>query len=127
NLAYLNQQDGAVYKFYSEVTALERKDGAYRLELQTGEVITAGRVCVAAGVGSRAIFRHLGLDLPVNPSRGQMVISERLPATVNHIFGGGSIHQFTQPGVLMMGLATNELGVDENVNTYAGLQHVIGA
>ncbi|MEX2355658.1 MAG: FAD-dependent oxidoreductase [Thermaerobacterales bacterium] len=122
---YLARELGATYKFYTEVTKLEQHDGRYTVHTNQGVVIRAGKVCLAAGVWSPAVSETLGIDLPIHPSRGQLVVSDDLPATVAKIVGGGSLHQWKQPGPILMGSVTNEDGISENVNTYDGLQGVL--
>ena len=50
----------------------------------TGEYL-ADRVVIAAGAWSAQLLRETGLDLPLNPVRGQMVQFQALPGLLKHI------------------------------------------
>ena len=47
--------------------------------LKNGEEIACGRVVCAAGAWSKEIGRGVGLDVPVEPQRGQLIITEQVP------------------------------------------------
>ncbi|MBW2057638.1 MAG: FAD-binding oxidoreductase [Deltaproteobacteria bacterium] len=51
----------------------------YRLDIEGGAEILCGHVVCAAGPWSRRIGRMVGLDIPVEPQRGQLIITEQVP------------------------------------------------
>ena len=59
------------------VDAIEPTSAGYRLS-RGAESIEAGRVIVAAGLGTRKIAGRLGVDLPIRPQKGQAIITERV-------------------------------------------------
>ena len=73
------------------------------------ERFTAAKLVIAAGLGSRKLAPMVGLDMPVSPLRGQIVVTERLRpfldiATVN-------LRQ-TEEGSVMMGTSQEDVGFD---------------
>ena len=53
--------------------------GGFRLHCSHGEM-QAGKVVIAAGLGSRDLAAQVGLDMPVRPVQGQSLVTERAPA-----------------------------------------------
>ncbi len=59
------------------VDAIEREGGEFRLATGQGE-IRAGRVALAAGNANMRLAPMVGLEAPMMPERGQIVVTERL-------------------------------------------------
>jgi sarcosine oxidase subunit beta len=114
---------GTDFRPYSAVTNVERDASGFRIATATGEV-RAERIVIAAGVWSREIAKMLGFRIPLNPSRGQVLVSESMPPTVRHILANGSIRQLIERGIILFGrvMETDQL---ENVTTYEGLQYAL--
>lgn len=79
----------------------------------------AGRVVLAAGLGNVPLAAQLGLEAPVRPVRGQVVITEKLKP-----FMPRGIHfiRQTADGGLICGESSEEAGFDEGT-TRPVLQH----
>ena len=58
------------------VEAIEPAGGGYRLR-RGDQQFLAGQVVIAAGLGSHAIAKGLGMTLPIRPQKGQAIITER--------------------------------------------------
>ncbi|MCX2901644.1 NAD(P)/FAD-dependent oxidoreductase [Pseudomonas mandelii] len=59
------------------VNAIEPSSSGF--ELRAGEHRwCAGQLVLAAGLGNRALGAELGMDVPVSPNRGQILVTERL-------------------------------------------------
>lgn len=69
----------------------------------------AERVVVAAGLGASAIGPMVGLDVPLRPSRGQLLVTERL-APLLPIPASG-LRQ-TNEGTVMIGVTQEDMGFD---------------
>jgi glycine/D-amino acid oxidase-like deaminating enzyme len=80
----LGQTQGVDYRAGQTVRSIERSSsGAFRID--TGDIsIDASNVVLAAGLGNRSLGAMVGLDVPVAPVRGQIVVTERLPRFLNH-------------------------------------------
>lgn len=83
--------------------------GGYAVGTETGERFEAATVVIAAGLGNRALGRLVGLEVPVRPVQGQVIVTERaepllaLP-TIN-------VRQ-TDEGGFMLGASEAEVGLD---------------
>ncbi len=67
---------GVTYLPNRPVEAITYTGGEFRLSTPAGEV-RAGKVVLAAGVGNARLGPMVGLDVPVRPQRGQIVVTER--------------------------------------------------
>jgi len=79
--------------------------------------ISGRRVVLAAGLGNPALGRPLGLDIPVSPLRGQILVTERvepfLPVCTNKL-------RQTPEGTVMFGSTEEEAGFDDGT-THAAM------
>jgi octopine oxidase subunit B len=77
---------------------------------------SAARVVIAAGLGSKAIAAQVGLDVPVRPQRGQILVTERLEPFLPVPMLG--VRQ-TQDGTVMIGATHEEVGFDTSTTSAA--------
>src|SRR5690606_20135888 len=77
---------------------------------------TAPKILIAAGNGSGSLARQVGLDVPVRPQRGQMMITERF-APILPLPAGG-IRQ-TGEGTSEIGATQEEVGYDPSTSVDA--------
>lgn len=64
------------------VTAISSKDGAFRLVTKHGEIV-AGKVVLAAGNANAQLAPLVGLSAPMDPNRGQIIVTERAAPFLN--------------------------------------------
>ena len=62
-------------------------DGDYQIHLDTGTIVPARRLVLAAGAWTRQLALGLGVDLPVGARVNQMMVTERAPPLVNGVIG----------------------------------------
>jgi hydrogen cyanide synthase HcnC len=95
------------------VETIEPHGGGFRLATQGGHV-AAGKIVLAAGNGNARLGPMVGLDVPVRPQRGQIVVTERarpfLPYPVVTI-------RQTDEGSVMLGDSVEEAGWDDRVGS----------
>lgn len=84
----------------------------------------AARVVLAAGLGTRALGAGLGLDVPLRPQRGQLLVTERLGPLLPVPASG--IRQ-TAEGSVMIGMTQEEVGYDLTTTTGAAARMSRGA
>jgi hypothetical protein len=84
------------------------------------ETFAAGRVVIAAGLGSRRLAPMVGLAMPVEPLRGQIIVTERLQPFLN--FATHTLRQ-TAEGSVMAGDSHEAAGFDNGV-TVPVLHHI---
>ncbi|MBY6153792.1 FAD-binding oxidoreductase [Vannielia litorea] len=104
---------GGKILFRSPVERIERRSAGYRLQ-GASEVWECDRLVVAAGLGTAALVRPLGLDLPLRSQRGQVLVTERVGTMLPYPASG--LRQ-TAEGTMMIG-ATHE-NVGEHTGTTA--------
>jgi hydrogen cyanide synthase HcnC len=73
------------------------------------ERLACDKLVIAAGLGSRDLAPMVGLDMPVNPLRGQIVITERMRPFLDH---ATHVLRQTEEGGVMMGDSHEEVGFD---------------
>jgi len=89
-------------------TAIERDGDGLRVRFGD-EQASAPRVVIAAGLGSQALARQVGLDVPVRPQRGQILVTERLAPFMPLPASG--LRQ-TGDGTVMVGATNEDTGFD---------------
>jgi glycine/D-amino acid oxidase-like deaminating enzyme len=92
-----------------------RGDVGFEIALD-GETIGAGRVVIAAGLGSSALAAQVGLELPIRPQRGQILVTERLEAFLP--LPMMDVRQ-TREGTVMIGATNEETGLDHSTTADA--------
>ena len=68
-LAAMAERDGVEFHFGSRAQSLRREDGGVTSTTNRGQ-LRADVVVIAAGCGSAALARPLGIDLPIAPAKG---------------------------------------------------------
>jgi glycine/D-amino acid oxidase-like deaminating enzyme len=88
------QARGVTLRLHQRVHALEARHGAWRVLTrslagtdipQAAAEIDVGAVLIAAGAWSREILSPLGVDLPLVPVGLTMSVTQRAPATIQHL------------------------------------------
>jgi glycine/D-amino acid oxidase-like deaminating enzyme len=92
----------------AHVERIEAAGGDFRLVLK-GETLVVPRIVIAAGLGSRALARQVGLEVPVRPERGQVLVTERLAPLLSLPASG--LRQ-TREGTVMIGATKEDSGLD---------------
>ena len=88
------------------------QNGGFRVVTQRGDFV-AGKVILAAGNGSAALGADVGLDIPVGPERGHIIVTERTRPLFNHVLG--QVRQ-TDEGTVMLGATKESVGFDTGFN-----------
>ena len=73
------------------------------------ETIRAGKVVIAAGLGSRKLAPMVGLDMPVDPLRGQIIVTERVRPFLDY---ATHVVRQTDEGSVMLGDSQEDVGFD---------------
>ena len=74
----------------------------------------AGKVVLAAGLGNRALAPQVGLNAPVTPNRGQVLVSERVEPFLH--YPTLNVRQ-TDEGTVQFGDSMEEVGFDDFTTT----------
>lgn len=90
------------------------------VQTREGERLTAGQVVVAGGAWSAGLLAALGLDLPVSPVRGQMLLYRAEPGTVKRILLYKDRYVIPRrDGRVLVGSTLEHVGFDKQVTTCA--------
>ncbi len=115
------QRLGGVYLPNHRVASIAARGDGYALATGNGAVY-ADKVVLAAGHGVRELGPAVGLDVPIRPQRGHILVTERtapiLPLPM-------SAFRQTAEGTVMLGVSAEEAGYDDRVQT--GTLHDIAA
>ncbi|MBJ3775641.1 NAD(P)/FAD-dependent oxidoreductase [Acuticoccus mangrovi] len=109
------QAQGGAFIPHTSVEAVRAVRGGFAIATSAGEIV-AGKVVVAAGLGSAGLAASLGLDMPVRPVRGQVMVTERAAPLGDFLFTG--LRQ-TREGSLMIGGTQEEVGFDDGTANVA--------
>ena len=97
-----------------------RTDGSGGFTIEYGlERVSAARVVIAAGLGSKELASQVGLDIPIRPQRGQVLVTERLEPFLPLPLHG--IRQ-TREGTVLIGATHEEVGLDSSTTIAATVE-----
>jgi glycine/D-amino acid oxidase-like deaminating enzyme len=100
----------------STVRSVRAKEGGgFSVEFGT-ERASAARLVIAAGLGSKALGTQVGLDIPIRPQRGQILVTERIEPLLPLPMSG--LRQ-TREGTVMIGATYDEPGLDTSATGMA--------
>jgi glycine oxidase len=108
------------------VTGLMRSAGRCAgVRLADGSELAAGAVVLAAGAWSAPLAASSGIELPMEPWRGQMLAFDTVARPLGHIVLCGELVLVPRPhGPLVVGTTFERVGFDARV-TLAGLTHIL--
>ncbi len=120
NLANNSRKSGGKFLTHTIDIRIRRNEaGVTGVDTQTG-FIRAGTVVVAAGTGTPALVKPLGLELPMVFERGQILVTEAMRRIV--CYPTGNTRQ-TERGNILFGV-TYEANCTERRTTASGAQQV---
>lgn len=80
------QQRGAHYLPHRKTTTIRHRGGAFEVAGE-GWRLGAGKIVLAAGIDNTTLAPMVGLHIPLLPSRGQIIVTERLKPFLRHATG----------------------------------------
>lgn len=110
---------GVVHRGW-EVSAIDAPAGGGWVVKGGAGILEAPALVLAAGVGTERLARLVGLEVPVRPQRGQILVSEPLPPLLRH---PSVPARQTRSGTLLLGATHEEVGFDAS-STEAGIRQV---
>lgn len=106
----LQRRGGQILAGATVQTVLPQESGGFTAEFGDKR-ISAERIVIAAGLGSKALAAQVGLDIPIRPQRGQMLVTERLEPFLPLPMNG--LRQ-TQQGTVLIGVTNEDAGFDSS-------------
>jgi len=110
---------GGTICFDAKVETMEKNDEASWTLCGQKITVSTGHVVAAAGLGTREIANQLGLDVPVRPQRGQIIVSQRMPRVMG--LPASTLRQ-TADGTFMVGVTKEDVGLDQSTSLAAAGQ-----
>ena len=105
---------GGIYRAGAPVADIAvRPGGGFRIEAGGGAV-EAGKVVLAAGLGNRRLGERIGMHIPVTPSQGQLMVTERAPPVFD--IATNLVRQ-TDEGSLLLGYSQEDRGFDTSTHS----------
>ena len=94
----------------ARVASITPRAGGFEVVTARG-TFAAARLVLAAGLGNRTHAPQVGLSAPVNPNRGQILVTERLKSFLKH----PTLYvRQTGEGVLQIGDSKEDVGFDDS-------------
>lgn len=102
---------GAILKTGTTVIDVNHKN-EYEVVCDNNDKFRASKVVLAAGLGAITLGPKLGFKAPVQPQRGQIIVTEKLPKLLNR--PSGIIRQVDEGGI-QLGDSKEDVGFDDSV------------
>ncbi|MCP3690396.1 MAG: FAD-binding oxidoreductase [Gammaproteobacteria bacterium] len=103
------------YRPHNHITGLRGlTDGGFEISTTSDVVAMAEKVIVAAGHGSAVLGAQVGLDLPVFPDQGQVLVTEKVAPILD--YPTNCVRQ-TDDGSFLLGPSSRDVGY--NLETHA--------
>ncbi|MGL4528757.1 MAG: NAD(P)/FAD-dependent oxidoreductase [Beijerinckiaceae bacterium] len=99
---------GGELRHHSPVAQIQPSTGGFTLHLPSG-LLSVPRIVIAAGLGSSTLARQVGLDAPLRPERGQILVTEKVEPFLPLPASG--LRQ-TAEGTVMIGATKEDAGFD---------------
>lgn len=119
---------GARFIERTEVTGIERTGSRVTgLRTTKGETIACAQVVLAAGAWSSSAGDWLGLSIPVQPVRGQILALKQIEPPIEHILFGEGVYLVPKPdSTIFVGATVEQVGFDKRV-TAAGISGLLAS
>ncbi|MSP01440.1 MAG: FAD-binding oxidoreductase [Acetobacteraceae bacterium] len=102
------QASGVAYHPNCKVDAIDAAPNDFTVR-SGADRFSAPRVVIAAGLGSRDLAPMVGLNMPVTPLQGQIIVTERLPRFLDYVT---HVTRQTEEGTVMVGDSQEDAGFD---------------
>ena len=106
------QQLGARYVSGAKARSIGRDGDGFRAETEAG-LFRAGKLVIAAGIANKWLAPMVGLDIPVHPDRGHVLITERLQPVLSTVLVNA---RQTADGTINFGNSHEKAGYDTAIN-----------
>lgn len=115
--AGLKKRGARIVSSVDVATVVRRgSSGGFEAASKDGQSWRAARIVLAAGLSNRELAPQIGLHAPVSPSRGQVLITERLKPFLHYPTNKA---RQTQEGTFQLGSSTEDVGFDDTTTVSA--------
>ncbi len=102
------ERRGARFAFHSKVMSIQRDNGRFSIASASG-TYTARAVVLACGAWTADVGQLLGLKVPIEPIRGQVLVTELLEPVMTRTLG---VMRQTARGEILIGNSKEHVGLD---------------
>lgn len=95
------------------ISAIGQRASGFEL-VAGGQRWYAGKLVLAAGLGNRELGAQLGMDVPVSPNRGQILVTERLKPFLHY---PTTYVRQTDEGTVQLGDSHESVGLDDGTSS----------
>ncbi|WP_250437887.1 FAD-dependent oxidoreductase [Caballeronia sp. ATUFL_F2_KS9A] len=100
---------GGTYLPHSEVREIRPRAGRFEIDTTHG-MLQAGRVVLAAGLDNKRLAPMVGMNAPITPLRGQIMVTERLAPFLDY---PTLVVRQTREGSVLLGDSAEQVGFDD--------------
>jgi glycine oxidase len=119
------QKSGVKLTSGCQVTGFEVQNGRVIAVNTSLGKLSAGQICLTSGCWSSQIATGLGLNLPIRPIRGQILLLTGQPGVVKRIVNAGPRYLTPRPdGRILVGSTQEEVGFNKQ-NTVEGVAELM--
>ena len=104
------KKNGVHYSIYNKVTGIQIQDRMFTVMSDKGMYLCKNLI-LAGGIWSKELGKIIGINIPVNRLRGQILVSEPLKPFLNHTISG---MRQTSNGEVLMGYSSEKSGFDRS-------------
>ncbi|SDM66421.1 sarcosine oxidase subunit beta [Fictibacillus solisalsi] len=104
------KKNGVQYSTYNKVTSIEKQNGTFMVTSDKKTYVCKNLI-LAGGTWSRELGNLLGIDIPVNQLRGQIIVTEPLKPFLNYTISG--LRQAIN-GEVLIGYSMEKAGFDRS-------------
>lgn len=101
-------KNGVTFDYYDPVIGIEKQQEAF-IVTTSQNVYHCKKLVLSAGIWTRQLGKMLGIDIPIKPVRGQIIITEPLPPLFKHTL---SIMRQANNGEVLIGNSQENVGLD---------------
>ncbi len=98
---------------WTEVRQITRRGGESWSVDTSGGAIEARWVVNCAGVDAKRIGQMVGVEIPIEPNRGHVLVTEALPPMIRRRISGPTLMRQTVSGTMLLGQTEELVGRDE--------------
>jgi glycine oxidase len=121
-LASVRRHTGFTLREFSNVAQLINDKDSTSVQLMSGEIVSAGQVIVCAGAWAGKLLQSAGLELPVEPVMGQMLLYRMAPDWLQTIvLHEGRYAIPRRDGHVLVGSTLEKNGFDKTISREAGV------
>lgn len=104
------RQLGVDYHYNSHVENIDHSGSRFIVTTSSGEKYAAAKIVLCAGLGNKRLGKFVGLDVPVEPNQGQVMIGERCAPFLSY----PTMHvRQTNEGTIQIGDSLEDVGYDD--------------